>query len=287
MRLFFRQRTGSSGIQIDFESESNKMDVVREIQMKRSMRKKGFTLIELLVVVAIIAVLIAMLLPALSSARDQARTIQCCANMKQIGTGAMLYAQDYIGTMPIASDFTQYDKYFYINWVGLIQPYLGGVWDGGGVGTSKVVLCPLGTDQIFSQKFLSRMTTLSNYMYAARLGFFNPNWGYPKYWDYGVRKLDQCQEPSNAAVLIDGKCVLSGDGVNYNNRVFFDFYNIVTASYYADRRHNGGKINTLYADGHAGPDDVLSRSNESINRVYMWSTNYGQSGNMELWPRAH
>jgi prepilin-type N-terminal cleavage/methylation domain-containing protein/prepilin-type processing-associated H-X9-DG protein len=94
-------------------------------------RSRGFTLVELLVVIAIIGVLVALLLPAVQTARESARRMQCANLLKQI----MLACQNYESTakrfpLNYASAGTTSQAFFGGNgtvqcsWMAMILPYM-------------------------------------------------------------------------------------------------------------------------------------------------------------------
>lgn len=72
---------------------------------RSSTPRGGFTLIELLVVIAIIAILAAILFPVFARARENARRSSCQSNLKQIGLGLLMYAQDHDERFPMAYNY--------------------------------------------------------------------------------------------------------------------------------------------------------------------------------------
>src|SRR5919109_3003473 len=94
-------------------------------QPSRTDGLRAFTLIELLVVIAIIAVLAGLLLPALALAKGKGRSIKCLNNARQLGLGAVLYADDYKGLFPLRASVNR--------WPTQLHPYYRGL---------EVLRCP-------------------------------------------------------------------------------------------------------------------------------------------------
>ncbi|MES2462444.1 MAG: DUF1559 domain-containing protein [Armatimonadota bacterium] len=101
----------------------------------------GFTLIELLVVIAIIAILAAILFPVFAQAREKARQSTCMSNMRQLGTGSMMYVQDYDETYVGDGNggSQRWGTYF---WMFLLKPYNSGVPANFNKARSSIFYCP-------------------------------------------------------------------------------------------------------------------------------------------------
>ena len=151
---FFLPLLNCSSVQLFNCFSTSSFRVLCSIFLLRRVKIRIFTLIELLIVIAIIAILAAMLLPALSKARERAKTIACTSNLKQLAMVVKMYGDDYKEEMPPPPMSDVYPGRW-VYWMGgsssngefyLKNPSLGDLLYRNYIKNWKQTYCPAGFD---------------------------------------------------------------------------------------------------------------------------------------------
>ncbi len=231
--------------------------------------KRAFTLIELLVVIAIIAILAAILFPVFAQAREAARKTSCLSNIKQIGTGMMMYAQDYDETFPgIKFGNTAGTEGWpwtvwpgSVDWTGVftvaVQPYIK---------NKQILQCPSGTDNDRWSGQQGTSYCYNEYMYNSYQGWTTlSQLGNAPGGPSSVSVISECW---SSGIYNDwetaGPATYAGNKQDGLNRIRYGTWNPWMPN------HSGTNIG--YADGHAKfipKDRIVSMrmpSNWSDNR---------------------
>jgi prepilin-type N-terminal cleavage/methylation domain-containing protein/prepilin-type processing-associated H-X9-DG protein len=227
---------------------------------------RAFTLIELLVVIAIIAILAAILFPVFAQAKEAAKRTVCLSNTKEIGTGLLMYLNDYddmtptVWATPVASNpLAPPTNQTIVDVYQLLQPYIKNL---------DVFYCPDRTDSLPTCSF-STFPGFAGYPKTPQkcVGY-GYNWGFIPEAGAGLFQNEEITQdnvysfqPGVQATLADNPAGLAvfGDTTNasaYKMSAFASILDENVLGFSPSVQHNstlrhGGMFNIMFFDGHA------------------------------------
>lgn len=218
------------------------------------MRKAGhikncFTILELLIVIAIITILSSLLFPALRKAKDNAKSVLCNSNLKQVGVCLLGYTQTYNDYYPFA--IMSGDEYPI--WAGKIAI-------DSDLKNLDIFICPSVKRDKIDPELLSRTKTIQqkaksycNYISygMSRYGLSNSEW-LPDY----LKVVKSTWVPSDMLVAVDFERYgypYDGYYISWWSRIYdsTDEGTPPEASSSPLSQRHGGRLNVLHSDGHS------------------------------------
>lgn len=192
------------------------------------------SVVEMLIAIAILAVLVALILPVVNSMRDKAHVAGCLNNLRQIGMGIQLYANDHDGFLP-QSEAQKPGESKALIWPYRIAPYIGvkdfaQTYQNANLAKHSLFTCPAETDysiQAMPWVHYSLNRHLNDRLFGAKSE---------------IRQL---------AVRSPSKWVIVSDSFK-SWHILTDRAKKMIDDNGLERRH-GGHPNFLYADGHVAP----------------------------------
>ena len=239
--------------------------------------RRHFTLIELLVVIAIIAILAGMLLPVLNRARESAHSSSCLSNLKQLGSGMLLYTDANGGLLPPMKRIVNGNGAWWTEYLIGSRMITGGVMG-----------CPSVKTETINWKNVLETDAFTG----------NVNFEWPHYalnescapydnGDFVSRQLSRAKSPSVTLSNADTASGNSSGGMRMFTPNLIQQYNTTGSFSIIDLRHGQG-ANALFLDGHAAlrksPTKLsinYSADDNPYKNVFEGDTQFPQPGT--LW----